>query len=298
MSAAALSASSIISKAGLVLISSSNTAPSLKTINGKPGSHWYPGYFRTSWNDAEMGRLAAIFTAKKLQLSKAALIHEGDFYTTSLTDSFADNFKELGGKIVLDLVIDPYGKNYKPILNAIARARPQVLYLPLGKPQESARFIRAIHKMDSLKGVVIIGGEGMISNIFLNRVGEAGIGIYLPGPASIKSDAKNKLHKAYKDKFGSYPPSFYYSFAHDAVALLFNAIKSSAIVNDDGALYISRSSLRNALYKTHKFKGLTGALTCTKFGDCSAINFNIFRLNHPESDIKSLRQNIVFTLKK
>jgi branched-chain amino acid transport system substrate-binding protein len=37
----------------------------------------------------------------------------------------------------------------------------------------------------------------------------------------------------------------------------------------DGTLYIGRQALRDALYATRGYKGLTGTLTCDAYGDCA-----------------------------
>jgi branched-chain amino acid transport system substrate-binding protein len=47
------------------------------------------------------------------------------------------------------------------------------------------------------------------------------------------------------------------------------AIEKVAVQNADGSLSIGRQALRDALYATKDFKGLTGNLTCTPTGDCA-----------------------------
>jgi branched-chain amino acid transport system substrate-binding protein len=37
----------------------------------------------------------------------------------------------------------------------------------------------------------------------------------------------------------------------------------------DGTLHIGRQQLRDALYATKGFKGLTGTINCDDFGDCA-----------------------------
>jgi len=47
-SGAAVAASKIMSEAGLVMISGSNSGFSLTSVAGKPAKDWHPGYFRTN----------------------------------------------------------------------------------------------------------------------------------------------------------------------------------------------------------------------------------------------------------
>ena len=52
-SAAAVKASPILSEAGLVMLSATNTAPSLTSdLRGNAGAEYYPGYYRTANNDS------------------------------------------------------------------------------------------------------------------------------------------------------------------------------------------------------------------------------------------------------
>src|SRR5690606_10448605 len=78
-SGAAVAASPLISDAGMVMISPSNTSPSLTSdLAGNPGSDYFPGYYRTAHNDLFQGRAVAEFVYNELGLTRAAAIHDGD----------------------------------------------------------------------------------------------------------------------------------------------------------------------------------------------------------------------------
>jgi branched-chain amino acid transport system substrate-binding protein len=51
--------------------------------------------------------------------------------------------------------------------------------------------------------------------------------------------------------------------------LLKAAIEKSAVLDLDGTLHIGRQALRDALYATRDFPGITGSLSCTPTGDCA-----------------------------
>ena len=95
-SSAARVAVPLLSQAGFVIISASNTAPDL-TKAGDPNQH--PGYLRTAHNDEVQGAAAAHFAFDKLGVKKAATIHDGSLYAESLQAVFAKTFKEMGGEI-------------------------------------------------------------------------------------------------------------------------------------------------------------------------------------------------------
>ena len=84
-SAAAVAASPIISEAGLVMVSPTNTAPSLTSdLRGNAGSDYHPGYFRTSNNDLHEAEAVAEFAYDDLGLRSMGVIHDGDPYTSGL----------------------------------------------------------------------------------------------------------------------------------------------------------------------------------------------------------------------
>src|SRR2546428_2847785 len=58
------------------------------------------------------------------------------------------------------------------------------------------------------------------------------------------------------------------------------AIKKAAIKNADGSLSIPRTALKDAIFQTKDFQGITGPLTCISTGDCqsqSAVNIGVFQ---------------------
>jgi len=59
--------------------------------------------------------------------------------------------------------------------------------------------------------------------------------------------------------------------------MIFAAIEKLAKKGPDGTLYIGRKALRDALYATKNFKGLTGNLTCDKYGDCADPKIGVYR---------------------
>ena len=48
-----------------------------------------------------------------------------------------------------------------------------------------------------------------------------------------------------------------------------------AVQEEDGTLHIGRQALRDALYATTGYQGLTGSLTCDEYGDCGVARFEV-----------------------
>jgi branched-chain amino acid transport system substrate-binding protein len=55
--------------------------------------------------------------------------------------------------------------------------------------------------------------------------------------------------------------------------------------------------LRDALYATQDFPGITGKITCDPSGDCSDTRFHVMRLDDPAVGIDGLIKNTVFESK-
>jgi branched-chain amino acid transport system substrate-binding protein len=59
--------------------------------------------------------------------------------------------------------------------------------------------------------------------------------------------------------------------------VVFNSIEKVAKKATDGTLYIGRMALRDALLATKDHKGLTGNITCDKYGDCADPKIGIYK---------------------
>jgi branched-chain amino acid transport system substrate-binding protein len=61
--------------------------------------------------------------------------------------------------------------------------------------------------------------------------------------------------------------------------MVFAAIEKVAVQDADGTLHIPRQALRDALYATKDFKGLTGNLTCNPTGDCADPKIAVYQFH-------------------
>ena len=294
-SGAAATAAHIASGAGLTMISGNNSAPNLTAIGGKKAKDWHAGYFRTAPNEENAGRAAAIYARDQLHISKAAVINDGDIYTRGLTDGFAAAFRSKGGEIVLDTTLAKGEKEVAPFLEGVLLSGARLLFFPLFQP-EGNRLLRAARRLSQAKGVVLMSGGALIENSFLEDVGNDAIGMYFVGPALPKdSPAARDLLLQYKAAYRQAPSNFYYMSAYDAANILLAALEKTAVKAGDGSVTIGRAALREAVAATHDFPGVTGRLTCDRFGDCAAPRFNILRLDDPAAGVDGLQRNIMFT---
>jgi branched-chain amino acid transport system substrate-binding protein len=283
-----------MSQAGLVMISGANTAPSLTTIGGQQGPDWQPGYFRTSHNDEGEAQTAATFVFQELGVTKAATINDGDAYTRGLTGVFNQVFTELGGQIVLDAAINKGDTDMKPVLEAVAISQAELVFFPLFEPEGNHITLQA-REVQGFENIILMGADAIFVSTFIKAVGSAGEGMYFVGPATPSGAAYEAFVAKYKSKYGEDPLGPFHAHGYDAANMLFEAIIKVAVKGEDGTLHLGRQALRDALYATSGFQGLTGTLSCDKFGDCAAASFKIVRLDDPAAGLEGLTNNVVYT---
>lgn len=292
-SGAAATASKAMSDAGLTMISGNNSAPFLTAIAGKPAPNWQAGYFRTAGNEQYAGNTAAKYAFIQLGLRKAATINDNDIYTKGLTKSFQKAFIELGGEIVLDAAVDKGETEMLPVLTAVVNSKADLLFFPLFQPEGNYLLLKA-HQLPGLEKTLLISDGALIEKSFLEAVGDAAKGMCFVGPTRPEGPAVDLLTAEYIKKYNEEPTVNYFLSAHDAAALLFQAIELAATQDTDGTLHIGRQKIRESLYASKTFKGVTGILSCDQFGDCVKPSFHILRLDNPALGLKGLESNIVF----
>lgn len=294
-SGAGVPASQILSEAGLVMISGSNTSPSLTSdFQGNPGTDWQEGYYRTSHNDLTQGAAAARFAYDELGARTAVTIHDGDPYTEGLTSAFGNSFQELGGEVALATAVDKGQESMRPVLTEAAATSPDIVFFPIFQP-EADFIVRQATEFDELsKTELLMGADGLLSNTFVEDIPETE-GMYFSGPARPEGTAYQEFVAKYEEAYGEDPIQAFHAHAYDAANMVFDAIEQVAVEGDDGSITIGRQALRDALYATSGFEGLTGTLTCDEFGDCAEARINIVQNTEDTVTIADVSGNVQAT---
>ncbi len=284
---AAAAAAPIISEAGLVMISPSNTSPSLTSdLLGNVGSNHREGYYRTSNNDLYQGRVVAKFAYQELRVRRVSAIHDGDPYTMGLASAFAASFEDFGGSVSI-FSVNKGSIDMVPTLTRAAAGGPDALFLPLF-PDEGGHIVEQLDQVAGLEEVTLIGGAALLNTQFL-QVPESE-GLYLAGPqsdfGSNTNEATNRswaaLVEEYRQAYHDEPSTVYLPHAYDAATILLSAIEEVA-VEAGGALYIDRAKLREALMDIEGFRGIIGTISCDDFGDCGTGVVQI--VHHTDSSV-------------
>ena len=270
-SGAAQGALPIVSDAGMLMVSASNTSPSLTNDDSDAGGTYQPGYFRTAHNDLFQGAMAAQFAVEALEASTLATVHDGDPYTEGLANVMADTFAEMGGEVVFQGAVNKGDTDMSAILTEIAASSPDIVYFPVFVP-ESEFIVSQLVNTPGLEEATMMTSDGSFTPDFAPNSGEGSIGVYITGP-SITGEPYEEFLATWKEELGGAPPSGFHAHAYDAANLIMDAVEAVAEEHDDGSITIGRQALRDAMAAVEGYAGLTGTLTCQDespyAGDCA-----------------------------
>ena len=297
-STAAVAAAPLITAAGMVLIAPSNTSPTLTSdLAGNPGLNHSVGYYRTSNNGLFVGEAMARFVHEELAVASAAAIHDGDPYSRSIAQAFADNFESLGGTITGFSAINKEDTDMVPVLTEIAAGGPAALFFPIFQP--AADFLtEQAPRVSGLEETVLLTDAALLNDGFMSLPQSAGV--YFSGPDLRFGATSNQrtgktpdsLLDAYAETYGEPPSAPYWAHAYDAATLLLEAIEAASKV-EDGALVVDRAGVRQYLNAVSGYRGIIGTINCDSFGDCGSQKTTVIHHLDP-GDIEASLANVVF----
>ena len=296
-SGAAVAASPLISNAGLVMISPSNTSPALTSdLAGTAGEAYHVGYYRTAHNDLFQGRAVALFVHGELGLNRAAAIHDGDPYTQGLAQAFADAFEELGGEVTTFTAVNKGDTDMTAVLTEVAAGGPQAVFFPIFMP-EGGFIVQQVGGVSGLDDVTLIAADGLLTDNFMELPESEGV--YMSGPDlrfgsnrnSITEKTADDFLAAYDAAYGEAPSAAFWAHAYDATTMLLQAIDRVAVEGDD-TVYIGRQALRDELDQS-TFDGIIGSISCDDFGDCGSQLITVVHHTNAQ-DIEAGKANVVF----
>jgi len=276
-SSAGVPASKIAADAHVVMISPSNTAPSLTA----PETH-EETYLRSCHNDNIQGAAMAKFVYNELGLRTAATIHDGSPYADQLQQVFADSFVELGGEITSQGAVNVGDTDMRPILTTIAADSPELIYYPIFIAEGAFITVQA-KEIAGLENTVLAVADGCMSPDFIEAAGDAAEGMYASGPdLSFENDLAVHFYEVHTERYGGDPTSVFYAHAYDGTLMLLAAIEKVAVQDEDGTLHVGRKALNDAMFATKNFEGITGVLNCNEYGDCADPKIAVNKITNGE----------------
>jgi branched-chain amino acid transport system substrate-binding protein len=283
----AVPAMPVLAQAGRVMISASNTAPSL-TNPDKP-DFGGPFYFRTAYNDNVQGAAVAKYACEVLKVKTAATVHDGSPYAEQLQQVFVDQFKALcGGTTTSQQAINVGDVAFQSVLETIASSNggkaPDLFFFPIFSP-EGPLLAKQTADVAGLDKMILFGADGLKDGAFIGAAGAFAQqhGMFFSGPDLNFGDKyTNTFLPAYYALSGTKTPlAPYHAHGYDAINILMDAVKAVAI-SDAAGVHIPLDALREYVHNLKDYPGLTGSLTCNENGDCGSKFVSIAQLK-PDS---------------
>ena len=287
-SAAAVTAAPLVTEAGKVMISPSNTSPRLTSdLSGNPSTDHHEGYYRTSDNDLHQGAALAQFLREEKGIDTVAAIHNGDAYTQSLAEAFTASFERLGGSVTgVAVVARDETDMASTLTELLAVDFPEALFFPVSRTTGTA-IVQQLPDLEGLGNVLRISADGLMADDFLKV--EESEGMFLSGPNlnfgmnTNESTGRNAddLLVEYEDAYGTSPEAAFWAHAYDTTTLLLEAIEAASRLTGE-TLVIDLAGVRGYLDSVSGYNGIIGPITCDDFGDCGVRKLVV--VEHLDSD--------------
>ena len=265
-SAAFGAADVVLAKQNVLLISPSNTAPGLTAS----ATH-QRNYFRIAFNDVLQASAVADFAYSRQGWKSAVAIHrKDDAYSSQLTLAFSQSLGVLGGTSLADLSYDK--EPAASMAASVARQNPDMVFIAEYSPR-CEELVAALRNLPATRTTPIVVSEACQTPDFFGLLGSKANGIYAAGPdfSVVRESAfyRDAYLPTYRRLTGGDPIGVFHPAAWDAVNLLFDAVRRTAVVDPSGGLSIDREALRRALLAVQGYDGLSGRITCESSGDCA-----------------------------
>jgi branched-chain amino acid transport system substrate-binding protein len=289
-SAAGLAGIPILWNAKIPAVGVGPTSPRLTAPNRGPN---FDGFVRVSFNDTATGSFTAKYVIEALKAKSASTVHDGSAYAENMVRVFEEDLKQHGGSITASEAISPTDTDMRPMLTRIASSRPDVLFMPL-YVATGAYTVRQQPEVRGLEKTILLATDPIMGPAFLSAAGKAAIGVQMVGidfrPETL-GPAYHRFVEAYKKHYGEAPIASQHAQGYDATGVLLAAIQQVAAQDANGNMYVGKKALRDALFATKDYEGITGKLTCNRYGDCASPIFAVWQYSSEDPNSYSLGSN-------
>lgn len=272
----------VFADADLVQVSPANTNPALTQ-----GENWQSGdkkrpfdtYFRTSTTDAIQGPFAAQYLYNEEKLKKVFVIDDKKTYGAGLAGTFAQEFKNLGGKVVGTDHVNPDDKDFSAVATKVKNSGADFVYYggeyPAGAPL-AAQVKETGAKIPTVGGDALFSGE-YISLAKKNAEGDiaSSVGAPLEQLDTAKQFIKNYEAAGYEDAYEAYG-----GYSYDSTWAIIQAVKA-VVEENDGELPGDTDEARLAITEAMQgvsFEGVTGSVAFDEYGDTTNKQLSLYQV--------------------
>jgi branched-chain amino acid transport system substrate-binding protein len=267
----------ISNQAGLAQISPSTTWPGLTKsgfAQGQPGIFYPTGrrtFFRTCGTDDVQGPAAAQW-AGELGFHTFYVLDDGEAYGAGIAALFSQRAVQLGLTELGRQTIDKKSTDFRTVLAAVKRARPDVVYFGGTVANGAALLVQQMRALGI--EAAFMGPDAILDTTLIDIAGPAAEGVYATfvgvPPDQTETDLGRKFVAAYREKYNE-PPEAYAQLGFDAAQTLIAALQQAPTLDRAGVL--------TALSTPREYQGTTGAFAFDAHGDTTLqlVSGNIVR---------------------
>lgn len=211
--------------------------------------------FLACFSDPQQAHAGAVFARGQLHLSSVVVIYDSTSdYATSLSSSFAADFRGSGGSVAATIAFPGATVNSGDVALQVKALNPQSIYLA-GQPNEVQSLLTSLRGQGLT--VPIIGGDsydstqisylskGVTDNVYYTTHV-----LLTESPSTPEIEAFNS---AFKSQYGELPSSGFTALGYDAINLLVLAIKEAGSTEP--------TAVRAALESIKNYQGVTGPIS-------------------------------------
>jgi branched-chain amino acid transport system substrate-binding protein len=211
--------------------------------------------FLACFSDPQQARAGSAFARGQLSLSSIVVIYDSTSdYATSLSSSFAADFRGSGGSVAATIAFPGATVNAGDVALQVKGLNPQSVYLA-GQPNEVQSLLVALRGQGLT--VPIIGGDSYDSTQISGLSKDVTANVYYtthvllsrtPSTAQIEA-----FNSAFESQYGELPSSGFTALGYDAINLLVLAIKEAGSTEP--------AAVRAALESIKNYQGVTGSIS-------------------------------------
>ena len=222
--------------------------------------------FRTSPMNLEGMKMTAEFMIDK-GMGEVSLITELNDYPISLKESFAEEFKRLGGKVIHDDEFQKTDDLRTMVLKADSK-EPDAIMLFVISPSTAVNVLKQIRELGI--DTPLFGSENAASDMALRIGGDELLEDMIFASPMYNTERMESLKERYLAEFDNDVLDWLYvATGYDAATVLFTAMDE---VGDDP------EAIRDFLDEMEGFEGVSGDITFDEFGDPSETDYGLFKI--------------------
>jgi len=204
---------------------------------------------------------------KSLNVTKVALIHQGDSYTQNLSDICSDTLPKSGINIVTVQLMEKGAPDVSAIVTAVRNSGAEFVYW-CGYHADGSNVIKQL-RQGGYTGHIAVG-DGSASVELITACGAAGEGVYVTSPPFVEfAKGGEKFVADFKAMHGV-EPGTYATLCYDTIYVLKEAIEKA------GSLETAK--VRD-IVQGISYQGLSGLIKFTPERELAVSNFIILQID-------------------